>query len=271
MPTTTVNGVEINYREAGEGFPIVLIHGYTGNLRNWALAVPVLTEHFRTISLDLRGHGHSGKPTQPEDYSLDLMASDVYGLLQHLGVGECYLMGHSMGGYVSQHLILSHPELVGALVLVDTAAEPLPAHSQEREPLLEIARAHGMEAAFDEELRRTPPHPAFQSNPRYTEIWKELFLLTSKEAYVYCAEAMATRRDLRNELRSVSVPTLIVCGANDEPFLEASRHMHESIPGSELVIIPTAGHSPQFETPAEFNRVLLSFLSRVHETVAAKS
>lgn len=271
MPTVTVNGVEINYREAGEGFPIVLVHGYTGNSRNWALTVPVLTEHFRTISLDLRGHGQSGKPTQPMDFSLDVMASDVYGLLQYLDVSECYLVGHSMGGYVSQHLILSHPELVRALVLVDTAAEPLPARSKEREPLLEIARSRGMNAAFEEQLLLTPPHPAFRSQPKYLAIWKELFLLTSLEAYIYCAEAMAIRRDLRSELGSVNVPTLIVCGANDEPFLEASRHMHESIRGSEFVIIPTAGHSPQFETPAGFNRLLMDFLSKVHQTIAAKS
>jgi pimeloyl-ACP methyl ester carboxylesterase len=271
VPTAKLNGVEINYREAGEGFPIVLIHGYTGNLRNWALTIPVLTEHFRTISLDLRGHGQSSKPTQSEDYSLDMLASDVHGLLRHRGVNDCYLVGHSMGGYVSQHLILQHPELFRALVLVDTAGEPLPARSKQRERLLEIARTRGMEAAFDEQLRLTPPHPAFQSNPKYLEIWKELFLLTSKEAYIYCAEAMAGRRDLRQELRAVGVPALIVCGANDEPFLEASWHMHESIPGSELVIIPNAGHSPQFETPAEFNRALLGFLSKVHETVATRT
>src|SRR2546425_9749837 len=121
MPQITINGIDIHYREAGEGFPVVLIHGYTGNLRNWALTIPALTEHFRTISVDSRGHGQSGKPTQKEDYSLDLMADDVYQLLTQLGVSDCYLAGHSMGGRVAQLLTLAHPALFRALVLVDTA------------------------------------------------------------------------------------------------------------------------------------------------------
>ena len=80
---------------------------------------------------------------------------------------------------------------------------------------------------------------------------------------------MATRRSLVGELGGIKVPTLIVCGEKDDPFLEPSRQMHEAVPGSELVIIPGAGHGPQMETPAELNRVLTGFLSRVQETVTA--
>ncbi len=78
MPHATVNGIDLHYREAGEGFPIVLVHGFTGNARNWALTIPALIQHFRTISVDLRGHGHSAKPTREEDYRLEVMAEDVY-------------------------------------------------------------------------------------------------------------------------------------------------------------------------------------------------
>src|SRR3970040_1141642 len=123
MPRTPVNGIEVNYREKGEGYPAFLIHGYTGNLRNWALQVPVISREFRMVSMDHRGHGHSDKPTEPEDYSLELMAEDAYGLLEHLGIEECYVVGHSMGGVVAQLLALNHPEPVRALVLVDTLAE----------------------------------------------------------------------------------------------------------------------------------------------------
>ena len=122
MPHAHVNGIEIHYREAGQGFPLVLIHGFTGNLRNWALQIPVLTQQFRTVSLDLRGHGQSHKPTRREEYSLELLADDVYALIQHLDIGECYVAGHSMGGMIAQHLVLAHPEPFRALVLVDTAA-----------------------------------------------------------------------------------------------------------------------------------------------------
>ncbi len=274
MPTATIDGLEMHYREKGEGFPVVLVHGFTGNSRNWALTVPVLTRQFRTISVDLRGHGHSGKPVRREDYTLEAIADDVYALLQHLGVRECYLAGHSMGGMVSQHIVLNHPELVRALVLVDTAAE-IPAglvnkeRLAERERLIEVAQNQGMEAVFEEQLRVNPLAEQIQANPEFLRTWREQFLLTSREAYIYGAHGMASRKSLLGELHRISVPTLVVCGEDDEPFLEASRKMHTEISGSRLEIIAGAGHSPQIETPATFNAVIVEFLSKVHETAAA--
>src|SRR5574341_973507 len=228
MPTATINGLEIHYRERGEGFPVVLVHGFTGNSRNWALTVPVLTRQFRTISVDLRGHGHSAKPVRQEDYTLEAMADDVYALLQRLGVQDCYLAGHSMGGMVSQHLVLNHPELVRALVLVDTAAE-IPRDLMnserlaERERLVAIAREHGMEAVFDEQLRMNPLRERIEANPEFLRAWREQFLMTSKEAYIYGAHGMASRKPLIGELYRVGVPTLVICGEDDEPFVEASQ------------------------------------------------
>lgn len=269
MPHAKVNGIELHYREAGQGFPIVLIHGFTGNLRNWALQIPVLRQEYRTVSLDLRGHGHSEKPTRPEDYTLELMAEDVYALMGHLGIGECFLMGHSMGGMIAQHLVLSHPEPFRALVLVDTAAEvPDGLRVQERARLVEIAREQGMEAVFEEQLKINPMAQQLRDQPEMLELWRQQFLLTSREAYMYCTRAMANRRPLLDDLPSLTLPTLIICGENDEPFLEPSRRMHERIAGSELVIIPGAGHTPQMEKPAEFNRALIDFLARVRQSVS---
>lgn len=274
MPVATINGLDIHYREKGEGFPVVLVHGFTGNSRNWALTVPVLTRRFRTISVDLRGHGHSAKPVRREDYTLEAMADDVYILLQHLGVSGCYLAGHSMGGMVSQHIVLDHPELVRALVLVDTAAE-IPQglvneeRLAERERLVKVAQEQGMEAVFEEQLQVNPLRERIESNPEFLRTWREQFLMTSREAYMYGAHGMASRRPLIGELHRVKVPVLVVCGENDEPFLGASRRMHEVIPGSRMEIIEGAGHSPQIETPAAFNAVITEFLSTVHETAVA--
>jgi pimeloyl-ACP methyl ester carboxylesterase len=271
MPQRNVNGIDINYRETGEGFPIVFVHGYTGNSRNWALTVPALREEFRTISVDLRGHGLSGRPESEDEYSLEVMASDLYGLLRALDIEECVLVGHSMGGMVSQVLVLEHPEVVRALVLVDTAAEVprgllYDERRQQRAHLVDVVREKGMEAAFEEQMKITPVHPALAANPRYIEIWREQFLMTAPQAYVGGANAMSSRRSLLGELGVISVPTMVICGEKDEPFLEPSRQMHEAIPGRELVIIAGAGHGPQMETPGEFNRVLVEFLAKVRET-----
>jgi 2-succinyl-6-hydroxy-2,4-cyclohexadiene-1-carboxylate synthase len=273
VPYANVNGIDIHYRETGEGFPVVFVHGYTGNSRNWALTIPALRDNFRTISVDLRGHGLSAKPASEDDYALEVMARDVFELLKSLDVTECVLVGHSMGGMVSQILTLEHPEAVRALVLVDTAAEVpkgllYDERRKQRERLMQMAREQGMEAVFEEQERITPLHPALAANPRYIDIWREQFLMTSREAYIGGANGMASRRSMVGDLAKVSVPTLIICGEKDEPFLEPSRQMHEAIPGSELVIIPGAGHGPQMETPAEFNRALAEFLAKVRETSA---
>ena len=236
MPTANVNGVEIHYRETGEGFPVVFVHGYTGNSRNWALTVPALREDFRTISVDLRGHGLSGRPSSEDEYALELMASDVYELLKALDISECVLVGHSMGGMVSQLLVLEHPEVVRALVLVDTAAEVpkgllYDERRKQRAGLVEIAREKGMEAVFEEQERITPLHPALAANPRFVEIWREQFLMTSREAYIAGANGMASRRSVVADLAKVAVPTLVICGEKDEPFLEPSRQMHDGDSG----------------------------------------
>ena len=270
MPRARVNGIQIHYREKGEGYPVFLVHGYTGNLRNWALQVPVLSREFRMVSMDHRGHGHSDKPTEPEDYSLELMAEDAYGLLENLGIEECYLVGHSMGGTIAQHLALAHPEKVRALVLMDTWAEvPRGRGMEERARLLEIAEAQGMEAAFDEQLRLNPQADQLNAYPGFLEIWRQQFLMTSREAYIYCAYAIGSTPSWRDQLHRISVPTLVVCGENDDAFMVPCRHIHERIAGSEFVIIPGAGHTPQIEKPADFNHALTGFLSRVHQGVAA--
>jgi pimeloyl-ACP methyl ester carboxylesterase len=268
MPTATVNGVEIHYRETGEGFPIVFIHGYTGNSRNWALTAPALAGSYRIVSVDLRGHGLSAKPTGENDYALEAMATDVYELLKSLEIKECALVGHSMGGMVAQLFILQHPEMVRALLLVDTAAEVPKGllyddRRKQRQTLVEIAKKEGMEAVFEAQLKVTPIPEAFKVNPEYIDVWRQQFLMTSREAYIACANGMSTRRSLIGDLGAISVPTLIVCGEYDEPFLDPSKDMHEEVPRSELVIIPSAGHGPQMETPGEFNRVLSEFLARV--------
>ncbi len=270
MPKARINDIEINYRDNGEGFPLLLIHGFTGNLRNWALQAPLLARGFRMVSFDQRGHGHSGKPTRPQDYSLELMAEDAHGLLRHLGIDSCYVVAHSMGGMVAQHLALTHPQPVRALVLVDTAAEVTSAmRTRDGARLVEIARDQGMEAVFEEQLRSNPMAEQIRSQPQLLGLWRQQFLLTSRDAYIHCARAIVGREPLLDKLPAIGVPTLIICGENDDSMVEASRRMHEHIAGSELVIIPGAGHTPQFERAPEFNRVLAEFLTRVHEGVAA--
>ena len=265
MPEVTANGLKIHYRDVGEGFPIVFLHGFTGNTRNWALTVPSLRDRFRCVSIDYPGHGQSEKPADTAFYALPNMAAVAYAAIREIGIEECFLAGHSMGGMISQHVILGHPELVRALILVDTAAAPVTGFESRNEKLRQTARADGIEAAFDLRSKQDPR----AANPDFLRLWREQFVMTSVEAYIGGSLAMRDREPLLDRLASLTVPALIVCGENDEPFLQPSREMHAAIPGSELVIISGAGHSPTFEAPADFNRTLSGFLDRVHAAAPA--
>lgn len=265
MPEVTANGLQIHYRDVGDGFPIVFLHGFTGSTRNWALTVPALRDRFRCVSLDHPGHGQSEKATDTAFYALPNMAAVAYAAIREIGIEECYLVGHSMGGMISQHVILDHPQLVRALILVDTAAAPITGFESANEKLRQIARAEGIEAAFDLRSKRDPR----AADPAFLRLWREQFVMTSVEAYIGGSLAMENREPLLERLASLTVPTLIVCGENDEPFLQPSREMQAAIPGSELVIIPGAGHGPAMESPADFNRTLSGFLDRVHAAAPA--
>jgi 2-succinyl-6-hydroxy-2,4-cyclohexadiene-1-carboxylate synthase len=265
MATTAVNGIEIFYREVGEGFPVVLVHGYTGNSRNWALTAPVLADRFRVISVDLRGHGLSEKPAREEDHTYPQMAEDVRQLLTQLGVDSSVIVGHSMGGRVVQELVLGHAELFRALVLVDTMGEFVPERRQEMRRLTDFARQNGMERTFDEHVRTSALTGRLDENEGFVRIWREQFLMTSLEAYIGCVTSALNQEPTLPRLASLSMPALVVCGATDAPFLGPTQRLHEALRGSEYVIIEECGHSPQLEKPAEFNELLLGFLTRVQE------
>jgi len=265
MPEVTASGLNIHYRDVGDGFPIVFLHGHTGNTRNWALTVPSLRDRFRCVSIDHPGHGQSESPADTAFYALSNMAAVAYAAIREIGIEECYLVGHSMGGMISQHVVLDHPELARALVLVGTAAAPITGFASWNEKLRQTARAEGIEAAFDL-LSKQEPRAAI---PDFLRLWREQFLMTSVDAYIGGSLAMRDREPLLDRFASLTVPALIVCGENDERFLQPSREMHGAIRGSELVIISGAGHSPTFEASAEFNRTLSGFLDRVHAATPA--
>jgi pimeloyl-ACP methyl ester carboxylesterase len=89
---------------------------------NWAYQIPEFAKSYRVLAYDHRGHGFSEKPTSPDAYSIKILSEDLFELLNHLGIENCFLVGHSMGGMVAMQFMMDHPENVRALVLVDTAA-----------------------------------------------------------------------------------------------------------------------------------------------------
>jgi len=266
MTLFNVNGVNINYAEEGDGETIVFLHGYTGSNRDWDNQLAVIREDYRTIAFDHRGHGRSGAPASEDGYSIKIFSEDVYTVLTNLGVARCYLVGHSMGGFMSLQFALDHPDMVKALVLVDTSSgdwEMAPGYEQFRTTLDDLARNKGLEAAFEYDVANNPVKiEKFKQHPELKEVARQKVMNTSVDGYVHVAGTFRKWPPVTSRLGEIHAPALIVVGEEDVAFHKASQMMQEGIKDAELVTIPGAGHNPHEETPDLFNQAFLKFLEK---------
>jgi pimeloyl-ACP methyl ester carboxylesterase len=221
-----------------------------------------------SLAVDHRGHGQTEAPENEYDYSIEIFSEDVYALLNYLNVEHCCLVGHSMGGFMSLQFVLDHPEVVKALVLVDTSSgdfERAPGFEELRAKLDELARAKGLEAAFEYDAANNPLRiDRFKKHPELREITRQKVLNTSVNGYIYVARTFGRWPSVTDRLHEIKVPTLIFLGEEDAGFIKASQTMKDNIPSSELVTIPGVGHSPHEEAPDLFNKALLDFLPKIN-------
>jgi len=267
MPFAQVNNINLYYERHGQGKPVVFLHGYTGSCDDWKNQVDALPPGYRALVLDHRGHGRTEAPKREDDYAIKLFEEDVFSLLKYLHIECCCLAGHSMGGYIALEFVLDHPELVEALILVDTSSGDLerpPGYEQLRKTLENVAVTQGMEAAFEYEAAHNPMRmERFERHPELKEISRRNMLNTSVEGYIYAARSFGKWPGVTERLAEIHVPTMIFVGEEDEAFLKSARTLGEHIPSSELVTVAAVGHSPHKEAPDRFNKALSDFLSQL--------
>jgi 3-oxoadipate enol-lactonase len=268
--------VSLAVAEAGEGGrPLLLVHGFTGAKEDFTDWLDPLAElGWHVVAADHRGHGASDQPEDEAAYSFDAFATDLVGLIDALGWSTVVALGHSMGGMVVQTAVLRAPERFEGLVLMDTSHRGLRADPALVELGVAIARAEGIAAVMaaqdamgdDGAPLGTPAHQRLlDSRPGYKDFGARKMLASSPAMYSAMLQAItaATGIDRLPDLPQIQVPTLVIVGDQDTPFLKPSRRMAEAIPGAELAVIPDAGHSPQFENTDLWWKALTSFLARV--------
>jgi 3-oxoadipate enol-lactonase len=268
--------LDLALAEAGEGGrPLLLVHGFTGAKEDFTEWLDVLAQlGWHAVAPDLRGHGASHHPADEAAYSFDAFATDVVGLVDALGWDRCVLLGHSMGGMVAQTAVLAAPERFDGLVLMDTSHRGLRVDPGLVELGVAIARTEGIAAVMaaqdalggEEAVLGTSAHERLlASRPGYREFSQRKMLASSPAMYVAMLSAIADPDgvDRLPELGAIAVPTLVLVGEQDAPFLKPSRRMADAIPGAELAVVPDAGHSPQFESTEQWWKALSTFLARV--------
>jgi pimeloyl-ACP methyl ester carboxylesterase len=248
VPDATVDGTTIHYETAGEGLPLVLLHGIGSNSRSWRRQLEALSAGFQVIAWDAPGYGQSSDPTGKP--SMRFYADSLRGLLDTLGLRRIFLLGHSTGGVIAQEFCRANSDYVRALILADTRYVGSQGTLQGRLNMIRTMTPAQLAAERAPKLL-SPAAPADLVREA-TSIMAEV----RPAGYEFAAIALA-ESDTRDVLRRLHVPMLLIWGSEDE-----ITPLWEEVPqGARLEIIPGAGHLCYMEQPESFNNIVRDFLS----------
>jgi pimeloyl-ACP methyl ester carboxylesterase len=269
-----LHGHRVSYLIAGEGPPILLIHGIAGRSEQWLDSMALLAERHTVVAPDLLGHGRSAKPRG--DYSLGAYASGLRDLLVTLDLPKATVVGHSLGGGIALQFAYQFPERTGRLVLVSSGGLGREVH-----PLLRAATLPGSELVLplisNETVRNAGTAVSqlvgrlgFRAGPDIAEFARGYGSLSdadSRQAFIHTLRAVIDHGGQRvNAVDRLylaeDVPTLIVWGRRD-PIIPVSHSgiAHRGMPGSRLEVFDDAGHFPQLDEPVRFARTLADFVA----------
>ena len=243
-------------RHGAHGEPLVLVHGYTGDVSDWERQLEAFAVSHRVLAMDHRGHGRSGAPSDRESYTVETMASDVEALAAHLGFDRYHLVGHSLGGMIAQEIALRSGERLLSLTLEDTLHDFAIGRSEPVRRLfdarLRLAEEQGMAAVA---RLPAPPRPPHHPRERFEQEQARLARM-ALDGFVGGWQALCRWPGTQQRAHAIRTPTLVIHGELDGPVIAGSRWLAGAIPGARLEVVPEAGHSPQLERPELFNAAL---------------
>jgi pimeloyl-ACP methyl ester carboxylesterase len=248
--------VLLSYDLHGNGAPVIFLHGFPFNRHIWDDLIPYLSPYTQMVLPDLRGFGHS--PASEDVLSMELLAEDIYHLMDHLRLERAALVGHSMGGYVALAFAHLYSQRLTGLALVASHADPdPPARREARYYTVAQIRERGILPLLED----MPPR--LTRNPTVQEKVRQFIQACSPQTAIYALLGMAERADANQWLREINVPVLIVTGSAD-PLIESARiqAMLEQIPVASWVELPGIGHMPMLEAPAALARALLGWVQQ---------
>lgn len=264
MPIISIGASSFHVLEQGRGQPLLLVHGFPLDHTMWRAQVSELAKDCRVIAPDLRGFGQSS-PITADDAVVTMAqyADDLAALLCALNINEpVTFCGFSMGGYIAWQFAARHANQLGRLILCDTkvAADPKEA-AENRHKLAAKVLAEGSQAAADAMLPKLFSKRSIESKAPCVEETRQTILRTRPQAIAAALRGMAARDDFTAMLPAISVPSLVLCGAEDAISTPAEmRSIAAAIPRAEYAEIPAAGHMSPVEDPEAVNQAIRKFL-----------
>jgi len=260
-----VNGVEHACRFDGpeDGHVVMMSNSLMSDHTMWDITTPAMTDRYRVLRYDTRGHGRSG--VNPGPYTIEMLTDDAIGLIDQLGIRKVHFVGLSMGGMIAQQIGARFPERIHSLSLCDTASEMPPRSLWEER--FATASTQGMAGLVDATLERWFTAPFIARDPQSVEKVRRMILSTPVEGYIACGGAV---RDVAQTtmLLQVKTPTLILVGRQDPSCtVEKSIVIHRMIDGSEMIVLEEAAHLSNIEQPQAFNTALRGFIDRIDDAL----
>ena len=271
MSRLAANGAVYEVREAGEGTPLLLVHGFTGRGSSWGPHIPPLRRAgFRTIVVDLLGHGRSDTPEDPARYAVERQAEDLAVILERLEATPAHIVGYSMGARIALRLACERPELVRRLVLegggagiadpearaTRRASDEAIADRLEREGITAFVDYWESQPIFAME-RRLPEK--FRSRRRAERLHNAIPGLAASLR----GAGQGAQEPIHGLLGSLTAPTLLLVGELDAPARARADEIIAAAPNAEIRIevIPHAGHATHIEKPALFRKLVIDWLN----------
>ncbi|MGG1615168.1 alpha/beta fold hydrolase [Paenibacillus sp. NRS-1782] len=257
MEKVLCEGTTICYAEQGKGEPIILLHGFCGSSSYWAEVVPLLSQSYRCIVPDLRGHGRSDAPLGA--YTIDQMANDVLKLQEQLDIPQAAWFGHSLGGYLTLSAVQRHSDRLTAFGLIhSTAYADTEEGKEKRNKAVATIQTEGITTFVDGLVPGLFAPERVESLSDQVLKVKEIGYKTPPQGAVGTSLAMRERADRRDVLSASTLPALLVAGEQDQAVPPA-RTFTTDRAGVTQVTISEAGHMSLFEAPEQLAHAILAF------------
>jgi 3-oxoadipate enol-lactonase len=257
---TKANGITFNYEISGpEGAPwLILSNSLATNLHMWDGTAQDLSDAFRVLRYDQRGHGQT--EATPGPYTFELLIADIIGLMDTLNIKKAHWCGISMGGATAMGAVQKHPDRFDRLAICDTPGQSTPASTQQWQARIANAQKNGMQAEVEGTITRWFPPETVQANPAYLDVLRKMILETPVDGFAGCGGALANH-DYRPGMKNVKNPILYMCGEKDGNNTAVMRKMKEEFPAAKYVELAGAGHISNMDRRAEFSKALRDFLT----------
>lgn len=263
-----IRGIDYNVEVISNGEPIVLLHGFTGCIANWNHILAEFPQH-QLVLIDIIGHGKTESPSDPSRYEMNEVVKDIVDILDTLSINRANILGYSMGGRLALSVAASFPERVKTLILESSSPglnTPEERHNRKvsDEKLAEEILSHGVEKF----VQRWEEIPLFSTQDQLSlETKQKLRLLRLQNNPVGLANSLigmgtGSQPSWWEQLPSIEIPVLLLCGEWDIKFCDIAKNMHKYLPTSYLKEINHAGHTIHVEQPRIFGKIVSEFLSQ---------